>query len=71
VGTTAPRLRRSALNEDELGELTALAKVRGLPVSTVARQRLLQALAPGDDLKAAVDRLERDVAQLRREALST
>jgi len=57
VGTTAPRLRRSALNEDELGELTALAKVRGLPVSTVARQRLLQALAQGDDLKAAVDRL--------------
>ncbi|MBA2531686.1 MAG: ribbon-helix-helix protein, CopG family [Nocardioidaceae bacterium] len=58
------------LNEDELGELTALAADRGLPVSTVARQLLLQSLAPADDLKSALDRLERDVSAVRRKALS-
>jgi predicted DNA binding CopG/RHH family protein len=58
------------LNEDELGELTAMAADRGLPVSTVARQLLLQSLAPGDDLKSALDRLERDISAVRRKALS-
>ena len=58
------------LNEDELAELTALAEDRGLPVSTIARQLLLQSLAPADDLKTALDRLERDVVALRRKALS-
>lgn len=58
------------LNEDELAELTALAEDRGLPVSTIARQLLLQSLAPTDDLKTALDRLERDVLALRRKALS-
>jgi hypothetical protein len=58
------------LNEDELGELTALAADRGLPVSTVARQLLLQSLAPADDLKTALDRLERDVLEVRRKALT-
>jgi hypothetical protein len=43
-----------------LAELTALAEDRGLPVSTIARQLLLQSLAPADDLKTALDRLERD-----------
>lgn len=59
------------LNHEELGELTALAETRGLPVSTVARQLLLQALNPVGDLKAALDRLERDVSEVRRRALST
>lgn len=58
------------LNHEELGELTALAETRGLPVSTVARQLLLQALNPVDDLKTALDRLERDVSEVRRRALS-
>ncbi|WP_226921401.1 hypothetical protein [Georgenia subflava] len=58
------------LNEDELGELTALAQDRGLPVSTVARQLLLQSLAPTDDLRSALDRLERDLSAVRRKALS-
>lgn len=58
------------LNEDELDEVTALAKDRGLPVSTVARQLLLQSLAPADDLKGALDRLERDISAVRRKALS-
>jgi len=58
------------LNEDELRELVALAADRGLPVSTVARQLLLQSLAPADDLKSALDRLERDISAVRRKALS-
>ena len=58
------------LNEEELGELAALAKERGLPVSTAARQLLLQSLAPADDLKSALDRLERDISAVRRKALS-
>lgn len=59
------------LNDDEFGELTALAQDRGLPVSTVARQLLLQSLNPVDDLKAALDRLERDVSAVRRRVLSS
>ena len=58
------------LNREELSELAALAEDRGLPVSTVARQLLLQSLNPVDDLKAALDRLERDVSEVRRRALS-
>ena len=58
------------LNHEELSELTALAEDRGLPVSTVARQLLLRSLNPVDDLKAALDRLERDVSEVRRRALS-
>ena len=58
------------LNEDELAELAALAADRGLPVSTVARQLLLQALSPADDLKSALDRLERDISAVRRKAFS-
>jgi predicted DNA-binding protein len=58
------------LNHEEIGELTALAQDRGLPVSTVARQLLLQSLNPVDDLRAALDRLERDVSEVRRRALS-
>ena len=44
------------LHEDELDAVIALAKDRGLPVSTVARQLLLQSLVPADDLKGALDR---------------
>lgn len=57
------------LNEDELAELVALAEDRGLPVSTVARQLLLQSLAPTEDLKSALDKLERDISAVRRKAL--
>lgn len=58
------------LNHEEIAEVTALAESRGLPVSTVARQLLLQSLNPVDDLKGALDRLERDVSDVRRRALS-
>lgn len=57
------------LNEGEFEELVALAEDRGLPVSTVARQLLLQSLAPADDLKSALDKLERDISAVRRKAL--
>ena len=58
------------LREDEFADLTAYAQDRGLPVSTVARILILQALGPEDDLKAALDRLEQDLAAVRRKALS-
>ena len=56
--------------DDEFDELSAYAEQRGLPVSTVARMLVLQAIAPADDLKAALDRLESDVAAVRRKALT-
>lgn len=58
------------LRDDEFAELAAIAQDRGLPVSTVARQLLLQSLAPADDLNTALDRLERDVSAVRRKARS-
>ena len=56
--------------EDEFDELTAYAEHRGLPVSTVVRSLVLQAIAPADDLKSALDKLETDLAAVRRKALS-
>jgi hypothetical protein len=49
--------------------LTAYAEQRGLPVSTVVRSLVLQAIAAVDDLKSAFDKLEADLAALRRKAL--
>jgi hypothetical protein len=69
-GHDRTRTLQIRLNEEELGELAAVAKDRGLPISTVARQLLLQSLAPADDLKSALDRLERDVFEVRRKALN-
>lgn len=54
------------LNGDEFEELEMIAKAKDLPVSTVARGLLLASLAPGDDLQGALDRLENDVAAVRR-----
>jgi len=70
-GHDRARTLQIRLNEEELRELIALAEDRGLPVSTVARQLLLQSLAPADDLKGALDRLERDLSAVRRKALSS
>lgn len=56
--------------DDEFDELTAYAHGRGLPVSTVVRSMVLQAIAPADDLRSAFDRLEADIAAARRQALS-
>lgn len=56
--------------DDEFAELSAYAEHRGLPVSTVVRALVLQAIAPPDDLKSALDKLENDLAAIRRKALS-
>jgi hypothetical protein len=56
--------------DDEYDQLAAYAEHRGLPVSTVVRMLVLQAIAPADDLKSALDRLESDLAAVRRRALS-
>ena len=67
-----PRARNLQVRfrEDEFDELTAYAEQRRLPVSTVVRSLVLQAIAPVDDLKAALDKLETDLAAVRRKALS-
>ncbi len=67
-----PRARNLQVRfrDDEFDELTAYADQRGLPVSTVVRSLVLQAIATADDLKSALDRLENDVAAVRRKALS-
>jgi hypothetical protein len=56
--------------DDEFDELAAYAEQRGLPISTVVRMLVLQAIAPADDLKSTFDRLESDLAAVRRKALS-
>jgi hypothetical protein len=69
-GTARSRNLQVRFRDDEFDELAAYAEQRGLPVSTVVRMLVLQAIAPADDLKAALDRLEADVAAVRRKALS-
>ena len=56
--------------DDEFDELSAYAAEQGLPVSTVVRQLVLKAITPVDDLTSALDRLETDLAAVRRKALS-
>jgi hypothetical protein len=46
------------------------AEQRGLPVSTVVPALVLQAITPVDELKSALDKLETDLAAVRRKALS-
>lgn len=71
-GTTVTRGRGRSrtlqvrLNQDEYAELEKLAQARDLPVSTVARSMLLTGLSPQDDAGGTLDRIERDVAALRR-----
>lgn len=56
--------------DDEFDELTAYAEQRRLPVSTVVRSLVLQAIAPAGDLRSAFDRLETDLVAVRRKAIS-
>lgn len=67
-----PRARNLQVRfrDDEFAELAAYAEQRGLPVSTVVRSLVLQAITPPDDLKSALDKLETDLAAVRRKALS-
>lgn len=69
-GTARSKNLQVRFREEEFAELAAYANHRGLPVSTVVRLLVLQAIAPADDLKAALDRLENDLAAVRRKALS-
>ena len=52
VVTRAPRISRSG-SATTYDELAAYAEHRGLPVSTVVRMLVFQAIAPADDLKSA------------------
>lgn len=63
-----PRARNLQVRfrDEEYQQLTAYADERGLPVSTVARMLVLRAIAPADDLTSALDRLENDLAAVRR-----
>lgn len=63
-----PRARNLQVRfrDDEYQHLLNYAKERGLPVSTVVRMLVLRAIAPADDLTSALDRLESDLASVRR-----
>lgn len=65
-GHPRAKMLQIRLRDDEYAELGAYAQDRNLPVSTVARVLLLQALGPEDDLKSALDRLERGISAVRR-----
>jgi len=53
------------LNDAELEALSALAKQRGLPPSTVARGLLVAAMRPKQSIAQALERIENDVQTLR------
>lgn len=58
---------------DVLESLTALAETNDMPVSTLARTFILDGLAArrGEDLRAALERLERDLAEVKARALAS
>lgn len=69
-GTSRARVLQVRLNDDEYTALERIAALRDLPVSTIARERLLDLIADADDarpvarLRAAVARLESLVGQV-------
>lgn len=68
-----PRARNLQVRfrDEEYDALVAYAERRGLPVSTVVRTIVLQAIAPpADGLKSALDKLEADVAAVRQKVLT-
>jgi len=69
-GTARSKNLQVRFRDVEFDELAAYAEQRGLPVSTVVRMLVLQAVTPADDLKAALDKLETSLAAVRRKALS-
>lgn len=56
-----------------LEELQALATELGMPVSTLARELISEGIAnrSGEDLRAMLERLERDLAALKARALAS
>ena len=69
-GSSRSKNLQVRFRDDEFEELSTYAAEQGLPVSTVVRLLVLKSIAPVDDLKSALDRLETDVAAVRRKALS-
>ncbi len=69
-GSSRSRNLQVRFRDDEYEDLLAYANEQGLPVSTVVRALVLKSISPADDLKSALDRLETDLAALRRKALS-
>lgn len=69
-GTARSKNLQVRFRDEEFDELAAYAEQRGLPISTVVRMLVLQVITPADDLKAALDKLETDLAAVRRKALS-
>ena len=69
-GSARTRNVQVRLRDEEFEGLSAFAAEQGLPVSTVIRMLVLRCIAPVDDLKSALDRLETDLAAVRRKALS-
>jgi len=69
-GHSRSRNLQVRFRDDEFDQLAAYARERGLPISTVVRMLVLQATVPANDLKSALDRLESDLASLRRKVLS-
>lgn len=60
------------LNPDEVQRLEELADATGIPASTLARGYILEGIAAnaGDDLRAALERIERDLLAVKRKTLS-
>ena len=65
-GHNRSRTLQIRLNGDELEQLEMLAKGQELPVSTVARSLLLGALTPADNPGATINRIEVELAMLKR-----
>lgn len=62
-GTARSKVLQVRLNDDELTALERIAAQRGLPVSTIARESLLDLIA-GEDGAPTVARLRATVARL-------
>lgn len=60
------------LNPDEVQRLEELAEATGVPASALARGYILEGIAAnaGDDLRAALERIERDLLAVKRRTLS-
>lgn len=60
------------LNPDEVARLEASAEASGIPASTLARGLILNGLTErdGDDLRSALERMERDLLAIKRRTLS-
>jgi len=77
VAPTQPNRAKSVvysirLNPEEVQRLEELADATGVPASALARGYILEGIAAnaGDDLRAALERIERDLLAVKRRTLS-